>query len=83
MRSSLTFSVVVAVVFAAACSNSPSYGGGPLAGGVDSSGHKLVQCERYAPTGSRIRNHVTCDDGSRSDGFEVRTWKDISEDRAH
>lgn len=81
MRSSLTLSLLVAAFLGAACSNNQSYGSS-RAQGMDPSGHKLIQCRRYAPTGSRIKSAIECDDGRPRDGFEVRTWQDIEKDRA-
>lgn len=81
MKSSLALSLLVAAFLGAACSNNQSYGGS-RAQGMDPSGHKLVQCERYAATGSRLKTAVRCDDGSRKHGYVVRTWQDIEKERA-
>lgn len=81
MKSGLALSLLVAAFLGAACSNNPNYRGS-RAQGADPSGHRLVKCERYAATGSRLKRAVRCDDGSRKHGFEVRTWRDIERDRA-
>ena len=83
MKKSLTMLTLVAALLGAACSSNSTYGGGSRAQSVDPSGHRLVQCEKYAPTGSRIKNHVDCDRGQGSHGFRVRQWQDIQKDRAN
>lgn len=83
MNRGLTMLTLCAAFLGAACSSNSTYDGGARAQGVDPSGHRLVQCERYAPTGSRIKNHVDCDSGQKSDGYELRTWQDIEKDRAN
>lgn len=84
MTRCLTIAVLLAALTITACSNTPAHSNGAQAGsGVDVAGHRLVECERYAPTGSRIKNHVACDDGGDSHTYKVRQWQDIQKDRAH
>ena len=71
-------SLLLATAFTmSACSSAPP----GYSTSANSSTHQLVKCQRYAPTGSRIRTHVGCDDRGGYGHFKVRTWSDIEKER--
>lgn len=77
MSTKIYAAIIAAAVTTSACSNtatSPS----PAA---SLAGHQRVQCNRVAPTGSRIKTHVECGDRGGYRNYEVRTWADIEKER--
>ncbi len=77
MNTKLLMAFVATLLTTAACANSP-----PTTGQQASvTGHKLVECTRVAPTGSRLKTHIECGDRGGYRNYKVRTWADIEKER--
>ena len=66
--------LLTAALSVAACGSAPP--------SATTAHHQRIECERVAPTGSRIKTHVECGDRGGYGNFKVRTWADIDKERA-
>jgi hypothetical protein len=72
-----TVTILCALTLLSACAASST---GSFA---SAAGNRGIQCERFAPTGSRLKTHVDCTPDGAGGPATVRTWSDLEKMRAH
>ncbi|MBT8080352.1 MAG: hypothetical protein KJO31_17360 [Gammaproteobacteria bacterium] len=77
MSRSISSLLLGTVLLTSACASAPS----DRLLSASASTQRLVECQRVAPTGSRLRTHVECGKRGGYNNFKVRTWADIEKER--